>query len=145
MMVIGLLLFAAAAVVGIDVAATNDLGVDVDVFGRTVATNTGSLVVAGIVVALVGAVGVLLLVDGARRRRMAAQEEREIRAERERLAATVEEERTAREHAEAATRAALAQRTERSARRGDSDLDLRHLPPPPPPRTAEPVERPVDA
>jgi hypothetical protein len=134
MMLIGLLLAAAAAVTGVAVAGTNDAAIDVDAFGRTISTNTGSLLVGGIVIGLVAAVGAMLVIDGMRRRRAISTAAHRDREERERLEATLEEERTAREYAETASRAAMAR--VRAQEDADERLDLRDrstLPPPPPP------------
>jgi hypothetical protein len=123
MIIIGLLLAAAAAVTGIAVAGTNDAAIDIDAFGRTISTDTGSLIAGGIVIGLVAAVGAMLVIDGMRRRRTKISTLHREHAERERLQATLEEERTAREYAETASRAAMARvRAEEDAR---ERLDLR--------------------
>ncbi len=98
MLIIGLLLFAAAIVVGIDVAAMNGTSIDIEAFNHVWASSVAVSFVAGVVTALVGVVGLLLLRDGSvrsrrrrrarraeieRRDRLAAEHERELR-ERER-------------------------------------------------------------
>lgn len=108
MIIIGLLLAIAAAVTGIVVADANDAAVDIDAFGRTISTNTGSLIAGGIVIGLAAAVGAMLVIDGLRRRRVKNEAAHQDRKERERLQATLEEERAAREYAETTSRAAMA-------------------------------------
>ena len=92
MALIGLVLLAAAAAFGIDVAAQNFFDLDVEVFGRTFATSPSAVFVAGVVTGLVGVAGVFLLTDGIRRRRRIRGERRATVAERDRLAAAYEAE-----------------------------------------------------
>jgi hypothetical protein len=82
MLIIGLLLFGAAIAVGADVVAVNDAAVDVDAFGRIFSTSVGVVFVAGAVAALAGCFGLLLIIDGAARRRSLAAEAKAARAER---------------------------------------------------------------
>jgi hypothetical protein len=82
LLIIGLLLVAAAITVGIDVAALNNYSVDVEAFGQVWTSSPAMVFVAGAVTALVGAIGVALVVDGSRRMRAT----RSKRSERERLA-----------------------------------------------------------
>jgi len=133
MIIIGLLLAAAAAVTGVVVAGANDTPIDIDAFGRTISTDTGSVIAGGVVIGLVAAVGAMLVIDGMRRRRSKSAAALNDRAERERLEATLEEERTAREYAETSSRAAMAR--VRAQEDANERIDLRgdtsHLPPPP--------------
>lgn len=135
MIIIGLLLAAAAAVTGVVVAGANDAPIDIDAFGRTVSTDTGSMIAGGIVIGLVAAVGAMLVIDGMRRRRARSAAAHRDREERERLQATLEEERTAREYAETSSRAAMAR--VRAQEDASERIDLRNgtgrTPPPPPP------------
>lgn len=96
MLLIGLVLLAAAAAVGIDIAAENNFTVDVDVFGHTFESSAAQIMVAGVVIGLVAALGLLLLVHGTTRMRRIRRETRATTAERDRLAAAyVQEHRTA--------------------------------------------------
>jgi hypothetical protein len=92
--VIGIILFAAAVVVGIDVTWTNHFGVDIEAFGQTYTVSPALMFVGGVVTALVGALGLMLLHDGMERRkirrtetRAAINERDSLAAERDRLAA----------------------------------------------------------
>lgn len=92
MALIGFLLLAAAAIVGIDVAYENmDVGVDVAAFGSTSTTNLGVLFVGGVLTALVACLGIMLLRDGAAISARRRSERKERDAERDRLRAEVEE------------------------------------------------------
>jgi hypothetical protein len=82
MLIIGVLLFGAAVAVGADVVAVNDGAVDVDAFGQIFSTSIGGVFVAGVVAALAACFGLLLIVDGAARRRSLAAEAKAARAER---------------------------------------------------------------
>ncbi len=90
MFIIGLILLAAAAVVGIDVAVVNSTGVNFEAFGYVFTTNTAVIFVAGVIVALVGCFGLFLMTDGAARSARRRAERREMEAERDRLAAEAE-------------------------------------------------------
>ena len=90
MFIIGLILLAAAAVVGIDVAVINSTGVNFEAFGYVFTTNTAAIFVAGVVIALVGCFGLFLMTDGAGRSARRRAERREVTAERDRLAAEAE-------------------------------------------------------
>src|SRR2546423_361615 len=87
MALIGLVLLAAAATFGIDLAAQNFVDIDIDAFGRTYGTNVSAVFVAGVVTGLVATIGTLMIVDGVRRRRRVRGEARQAAAERDRLAA----------------------------------------------------------
>ena len=86
MFFIGLILLAAAAVVGIDVAVVNGTGVNFEAFGHVFTTNTAAIFAAGVVVALVGCFGLFLMTDGAGRSARRRARRREVEAERDRLA-----------------------------------------------------------
>ena len=92
MALIGLVLLAAAATFGIDLAAQNFIDIDIVAFGRTYGTNVSAVFVAGAVTGLVATVGVLMIVDGVRHRRRVRAEARQAAAERNRLAAAYEAE-----------------------------------------------------
>jgi hypothetical protein len=119
MLIIGLILFAAALAVGIDVAAMNDLGIDIDAFGQVYETNTGALFVAGFVTALVACLGLVLISDGLARSVRRRAERRRIKAERDQLAEEAEKARAARVEAEAERDRALVD---------EPQLDLRDQP-----------------
>ena len=91
MFIIGLILLAAAAVVGIDVAAVNSTTVDFEAFGHIFVTNTAVLFVAGVITAFVACLGVFLMTDGAGRTARRRAHRREVEAERDRLAAEAEQ------------------------------------------------------
>src|SRR5438067_9076086 len=55
MVLIGFVLVAAAAVVGIDVAAQNNFAVDMDAFGQVMSTTAAGVFVAGLVTGLAAA------------------------------------------------------------------------------------------
>ncbi len=101
MVIIGLLLLVAAGAVVIDVAVLNDQSINVDAFGSTFTTEIATVMVAGAIAALVGAVGVLMIVDGMRRRSRRRGEHRTAVHEQDRLSESLAEERAAREEAEA--------------------------------------------
>src|SRR4029077_13259719 len=86
MLIIGLLLFAAAVTVGIDFAVMNENAIDLEAFGQVWASNASVAFVAGAVTALVGAIGIALMVDGMRRMRT----HRRTRAERDEMASQLE-------------------------------------------------------
>ena len=92
MVLIGFVLMAAAAVVGVDVAAQNHFAIDVDAFGQMFSTSASAVFVAGVVTGLAGCVGLMLFRDGFIRTRRARAEARETRLERERMAAAYERE-----------------------------------------------------
>ena len=95
MVLIGLLLLAGAAAFGIDLVVLNRDSIDVEGFGQVVSTTPAGMLVAGVVIGLVAAVGIMLMRDGAIRRRRLRAEARESAAERDRMAAMYEEEHAA--------------------------------------------------
>jgi uncharacterized membrane protein YciS (DUF1049 family) len=96
MVLIGFVLLVGAAAVGIDIAAQNNVAVDVDAFGQTLSTTLAGLFVAGVVVGLAAALGMMLLRDGVVRRRRLNHEAKQAHEERDRLASAVEREQEAR-------------------------------------------------
>ena len=92
MVLIGFVLMAAAAVVGVDVAAQNHFAINVDAFGQMFSTSASAVFVAGVVTGLAACIGVMLFRDGFVRTRRARAEARETRLERERMAAAYERE-----------------------------------------------------
>lgn len=100
MLIVGLILLATAVVVGVDVASVNDLGVDVEAFGRFWATTTGAIFVIGFVCALVACLGLLMIGDGFARGARRRAERRALRTERDQLALEAERARAARIEAE---------------------------------------------
>jgi uncharacterized membrane protein YciS (DUF1049 family) len=92
MVLIGFVLIAAAAVVGIDVAAQNNFAVNVDAFGQILSTTAAIVFVGGVVTGLVACLGIMLFRDGFARSRRVRAERREQALERERMAAAYERE-----------------------------------------------------
>ena len=92
MALIGFVLIAAAAVVGVDLAAQNDFAVQIDAFGQMISTTAAGMFVAGVVIGLAAALGMMLFRDGFIRTRRARAEARETRLERERMATAYERE-----------------------------------------------------
>ncbi len=113
MFVIGLILLLAAAGVAADLIVQNAKTLDVSFFNATVSNaSVSAAVIAGLVLAAVGALGLLFMISGgarARRRRVAHREQLATReqesaqagAERDQLAAELEKEQHARRRAEA--------------------------------------------
>jgi flagellar biosynthesis/type III secretory pathway M-ring protein FliF/YscJ len=129
MALIGLLLIAAAAAVGIDIAAQNQFGIDIEAFNQVIATNASVVFIAGAVAGMAGALGVLLLVDGmARRRRLRAEKNEAIR-ERDRLASAYEAEHAEDRRSETvdSTDESLDLRERERARVRDRDGDREHI------------------
>ena len=93
MVLIGFVLMAAAAVVGVDIAAQNDFAIDIDAFGHLFSTSASGVFVVGAVTGLAAAGGMLLFRDGLIRANRARSERHAVMAERERMAAAY-----AREH-----------------------------------------------
>jgi hypothetical protein len=89
MLIIGIVLFA-AAIVAIEVATVGSVNVDVDAFGRTYATSTGVIFVAGVLAALVACLAMLVIADSLRRRRLARVERKQLAAERDQLVVEAE-------------------------------------------------------
>jgi hypothetical protein len=98
MLLIGIVLFA-LAVVAVEVATVGSVAIDVDAFGRTYATSTGVVFVAGVLAALVACLALLVIADSFRRRNLARTERRQLAAERDQL--VVEAERARAERVEA--------------------------------------------
>ena len=112
MVIIGLLLIAAAAAIGIEITAMNNVSIDIDAFNQVYGTTAAGVFVAGVVTALVAAIGVMLVRDGLVRRR---------RIRRERM---VEEERHARHVAALEEEHAALHRPD-GRERADTNIDLR--------------------
>ena len=93
MVLIGFVLIAVAAVVGIDITAQNNFAVEIDAFGQILSTTAAGVFVAGLVTGLAAALGIMLFRDGFVRSRSARAESRASLAERDRMAAAY-----AREH-----------------------------------------------
>ena len=104
MLIIGLVLIAAAAAVGIEITAMNNVSIDVDAFNQLYETSIAMVFVAGVVTALAGAVGVMLVRDGLIRRRRLHREAAEADQRRERHIAALEEEHAANHRASAEAR-----------------------------------------
>jgi hypothetical protein len=92
MAIIGLVLLAAAAVFGIELAAMNDYSIEIDAFNQVYSTTASIVFVAGIVTGLATALGLMLLRDGLVRRRRVRLEAREAEEHRQRHIAALEEE-----------------------------------------------------
>lgn len=86
MWIIGLLLLAAAVVVGIDIVTRNDTQVDLEAFNHTWTSSPAAAFVVGVVTALVGVFGLWFMVFGMKRARVHRRERRAEMAERDRLA-----------------------------------------------------------
>jgi hypothetical protein len=84
MVLIGFVLLAAAAALGIDIVAQNRFDLDVDVFGQLIATTPAGLFVTGVVTGLVAALGIMLLRDGLIRRRRLAKDAKHAHVEHKR-------------------------------------------------------------
>ncbi|MEY2434500.1 MAG: hypothetical protein QOC92_4225 [Acidimicrobiaceae bacterium] len=88
MVLMGFVLLAAAGVLGIDLVAQNRVAIDIEAFGQGYATSLAMLFTAGVVTGLVAALALLLLRDGAvRRRRMRLDAKRALATEQEHVAA----------------------------------------------------------
>jgi uncharacterized membrane protein YciS (DUF1049 family) len=86
MWIIGLLLLAAAIVVGIEIGISNDRQVDIEAFNQVWTSNPAAAFLVGVVTALVGAFGLWLMFVGLRRSRVRSRRRRAEIAERDRLA-----------------------------------------------------------
>ena len=95
MAIIGFVLLAAAAVFGIEIAAVNDLSIDVNAFNQVYETSVALLFVAGVVTGLAAALGVMLIRDGLARQRRLHLEAREADELREQHIAELEKEHAA--------------------------------------------------
>lgn len=92
MLIIGVVLLVAAVVVGIDVAAQNQVQVDVEAFNHVWTSSPSAAFIAGVVTAIVGVLGVFLMLDGGARSRRKRREGRAVVSERDHLAAERAEE-----------------------------------------------------
>jgi uncharacterized membrane protein YciS (DUF1049 family) len=86
MWIIGLLLLAAAIVVGVEIGISNDQQVDIEAFTRVWTSNPAAAFLVGVVTALVGVFGLWLTFVGMRRSRVRRRRRRAEIAERDRLA-----------------------------------------------------------
>ena len=86
MWIIGLLLLAAAVVVGIEFAISNDKSVDVEAFNHVWTSSPTAAFLVGVASALIGAFGLWMMVTGMRRSRVRSRNHRTEMAERDRLA-----------------------------------------------------------
>ncbi len=86
MWIIGLLLLAAAIVVGVEIGISNDRQVDIEAFNHVWTSNPAAAFLVGVVTALVGVFGLWLLFVGMRRSRVRSRRRRAEIAERDRLA-----------------------------------------------------------
>ena len=86
MVLVGLLLILACAVVGTDFVIQNTATIHVDFFGQTLNMTPGALFLIGAGVGLVFALGVAMMVDSTRRRSRVRDTHRENAALRERNA-----------------------------------------------------------
>jgi uncharacterized membrane protein YciS (DUF1049 family) len=120
MWIIGLLLLAAAIVVGIDIVAMNDQSVDLEAFNQVWTSSPAVTFVVGVVTALVGVFGLWMLITGMRRSRVRRRTRRAEWAERDRLA----DERRRELDALSTSTASSAS----SAPKHDADDGMRHTP-----------------
>lgn len=120
MVLIGFVLIAAAAVIGIDITAQNNFAVDIDAFGHVLSTTAAGMFVAGIVIGLCAAIGIMLMRDGTVRARRSRAESKATVAERDRMAAAY-----AREHGLDAR--ARDEGEDRDLDLTDRDLDREHV------------------
>jgi len=86
MWIIGLLLLAAAVVVGIEFGISNDQSIDVEAFNHVWTSSPAAAFLVGVATALVGAFGLWVMVTGMRRSRVRGRSRRAEMAERDRLA-----------------------------------------------------------
>jgi flagellar biosynthesis/type III secretory pathway M-ring protein FliF/YscJ len=102
MVIIGLVLIAAAAAVGIEITAMNNVSIDIDAFNQLYETSAAVVFVAGAVTALAGAIGIMLVRDGLIRRREARRERALEEELRQRHITALEQEHAAHQRAELA-------------------------------------------
>jgi hypothetical protein len=88
MVLIGFVLLAASAAFGIDLVAQNRFNIDIEAFGQVYTTTPSVVLVSGVVTGLVAALGLMMLRDGARRRRFLSHEAKQARATRTERAAS---------------------------------------------------------
>jgi hypothetical protein len=86
MWIIGLLLLAAAVVLGVDIATRNDTQIDLEAFNHVWTSSPAAVFIVGVVTALVGAFGLWLMLYGLARSRVHRRARRAEFAERDRLA-----------------------------------------------------------
>ena len=86
MWIIGLLLLAAAVVVGIEIGISNDQQIDIEAFNHVWTSNPAAAFLVGVVTAVVGCVRSLVDVGGMRHSRVRHRDRRAEIAERDRLA-----------------------------------------------------------
>ena len=86
MWIIGLLLLAAAIVVGVEIGISNDRQVDIEAFSHVGTSNPAAAFLVGVVTGLIGLFGLWLFVVGLRRSRVRRRARRADIAERDRLA-----------------------------------------------------------
>jgi ABC-type nickel/cobalt efflux system permease component RcnA len=135
MWIIGLVLLAAAVVVGIEIGiSSNDRSVDIEAFSHVWTSNAAAAFLVGVITALVGAFGLWLMFTGMRRSRVRRRARRAELNERDRLADERRREIEAMSstgrgngHDRAATTAATTNdyRERVPADRRDEDVDLR--------------------
>ena len=87
MWIIGLLLLAAAIVVGVDISINNDQSIDLEAFNHVWTSTPAVAFGVGVVTALVGMVGLLLFFGSLHRMKVRREERRAEAEERDRLAA----------------------------------------------------------
>ena len=107
MFILGIVVALVAAGFVVDVVSQNTTTISVHSLGRTFTISPGWLVVVGVIAGAVGVVGLMMAIDGARRARArrlmithTQQAAGALEAERDRLAAELEAERSARLRAE---------------------------------------------
>jgi hypothetical protein len=87
MWIIGLLLLAAAIVVGVEIGiSSNDRSVDIEAFSHVWTSNAAAAFLVGVITTLVGVIGLWLMFVGMRHSRVRRRERRADIAERDRLA-----------------------------------------------------------
>jgi len=110
MLLIGLLLFGAAAAVAMDALIENTSTMSVLLFGRTFDVPLRGVLVIAAGVGLIAVLGVLFMRDAAARRARLRAERRDAMAARERLADLAEQERAERRSAETTPRSPRSRR-----------------------------------
>ena len=86
MWIIGLLLLAAAIVVGVEIGISNDRQVDIEAFNHVWTSNPAAAFLVGVVTGVVGLFGLWLFFVGMRHSRVRSRSRRADIAERDRLA-----------------------------------------------------------
>ena len=90
MMILGLILLAAAVVLGVEVIIANDATMTMHLWGWSWQMDAFWLAVGGAIILAVGLIGLALMQGGARRSRRLRRERRDLAAENRRLAARSE-------------------------------------------------------